>query len=75
MGKESYNYVPWIVDGKVVPFKTNGWQTVTIPFSEFYCAKSITSTWATLEDVIATRAAATNTNFGFFFENSTITLK
>lgn len=72
--KESYNYVPWIVDGEVVPFKTNGWQTVTIPFSEFYCAKSITSTWATLEDVIATRAAAANTNFGFFFENSTITL-
>ncbi len=72
--KESYNYVPWIVDGKIVAFKTSGWQTVTIPFSEFYCAKSLTSTWATLQDVIASRNGATYPNFGFYFENSTFTL-
>lgn len=72
--KESYNYVPWIVDGKIVPFSTTGWQTVTIPFSEFYCAKSITSTWATFQDVIASRTAATYQNFGFYFENSSIKL-
>lgn len=28
-------FIPWMQDGVVVPFQTSGWQTVTIPFSEF----------------------------------------
>ena len=28
-------YVPWITSGGIVPFSTEGWQTVTIPFSQF----------------------------------------
>lgn len=67
-----YNYVPWIVDGKSVPFQTTGWTTVTIPLNKFYA-------WSkeafTFETVLAYREAATYQNFGFFFENSDIKLK
>ena len=38
--RDCYNYVPWLVDGKIVPFQTTGWQTVTVPFSEFYKSKA-----------------------------------
>ncbi len=33
-----YNYVPWIEDGEVVPFETEGWTTVTIPMTDFICS-------------------------------------
>lgn len=71
--KTCYNYVPWIVNGIQVPFKTQGWTTVTIPFSMFY-AFSSTTTKYTFEDVIAYREAASNKNFGIMFENSDIKL-
>ena len=72
--RDCYNYVPWLVDGKVVPFKTTGWQTVTVPFSEFYKSKASSEAWVTLADVVATRTSASYSNFGFYFENSDFTL-
>ncbi|GAO30860.1 glycan-binding surface protein [Geofilum rubicundum] len=68
-----YNYLPWIVNKEVVPFETTGWTTVTVPFSQFYGFSS-TETDFTFEDVLAAREAATYKNFGFFFENSDVTL-
>jgi hypothetical protein len=67
----SYNYVPWIVDGEVVPFQTEGWTTVTIPFSKFYAFADGTFTF---EDVLVSRETASYKNFGFYFENSTFKL-
>lgn len=67
-----YNYVPWIVDGKSVAFKTTGWTTVTIPLNKFYA-------WSkgdfTFETVLAYRESVTYKNFGFYFENSDVKLK
>jgi hypothetical protein len=31
----TYRYNPWVVDGVRTEYKPNGWQTITIPFSEF----------------------------------------
>ena len=63
-----YNYVPWIVDGEVVPFETEGWTTVTIPLTEFYMFSDGAD--YTFEDVLQYRESATWKNFGMFFENS-----
>ena len=67
-----YNYVPWIVDGEVEPFKTEGWTTVTVPFTDFYLFEDDGD--YTFEDVLAYRESATYKNFGIFFENSDIQL-
>lgn len=67
-----YNYVPWIVDGEVVPFQTEGWTTVTIPFTEFYMFSDGED--YTFGDVLQYRESATYKNFGIFFENSAFTL-
>jgi hypothetical protein len=69
-----YNYVPWIVDGKVVPFQTTGWTTVTIPLNKIYAYSDATKNY-TFETILAYREAATYKNFGFYFENSDIKLK
>jgi hypothetical protein len=69
-----YNYVPWIVDGKVVPFQTTGWTSVTIPLSKIYAYSDATKNF-TFETILAYREAATYKNFGFYFENSDIKLK
>lgn len=68
-----YNYIPWIVDNKVIPFKTDGWITVTIPFSSFY-GFSDNEAGFTFEDVLVAREKSSYKNFGFFFENSDFTL-
>ena len=68
-----YNYVPWIVDREVVPFQTDGWVTVTIPFSSFYAFSDPNEDF-TFEDVLLTRAGAAWQNFGIYFENSDFTL-
>ena len=68
-----YNYVPWIEGKAVVPFKTDGWVTVTVPFNKFY-AFSSTSTDYTFENVLAARDGASWKNFGFYFENSDFNL-
>ncbi|MBF4470462.1 glycan-binding surface protein [Flavobacterium sp. HJJ] len=68
----TYNYVPWITsEGKVVPFQTTGWQTVTIPLNKFY---SYSKASFIFDDVLKFREAATYQNFGFFFENSDVKL-
>ncbi|GHA47152.1 hypothetical protein GCM10007103_30270 [Salinimicrobium marinum] len=67
-----YNYVPWIVDGEVVPFETEGWTTVTIPFTDFYLFSDGED--YTFEDLLQYRESATYKNFGMFFENSDFTL-
>lgn len=69
----TYNYIPWLVNNVVTPFKTTGWTTVTIPFNKFY-AFSGTTTNYTFENVLAAREKATYQNFGIFFENSDIKL-
>ncbi len=67
-----YNYVPWIVDGEVVPFEPEGWTTVTIPLTDFYMFNDGGD--YTFGDVLAYRESATYKNFGMFFENSDFNL-
>lgn len=68
-----YNYVPWLVNGVTVPYKTAGWTTVTIPFSSFYGYADANSTF-TFENILAAREASSYQNFGIYFENSDIKL-
>lgn len=67
-------YVPYIQNGAIVPFRTAGWQTVTIPFSEFgYYAKILADAAATdptFQTVVDDRLAATYQNFGMGFVNT-----
>lgn len=70
---DAYNYVPWIVDKKVVPFITEGWVTVTVPLNKFYSFSDPEKEF-TFEDVLAAREGASYKNFGFYFENSDFTL-
>ena len=67
-----YNFVPWVVDGSIVPYQTTGWTTVTIPLSKIY---SLTASTLTFEDALVLREKANYQNFGFYFENSDINLK
>lgn len=68
-----YNYIPWLVNNAVTPFKTNGWVTVTIPFNKFYAYSGTTVNY-TFENVLTMRDNASYQNFGFYFENSDIKL-
>ena len=70
----TYNYVPWIVDGKVKEFQTTGWTTVTIPLNKLYAYTDATKNY-TFETILAYREAATYKNFGIYFNNSDIKLK
>jgi hypothetical protein len=67
-----YNFVPWIVNGKSVEFKTANWATVTIPLNKLYMWSKEAHTF---DDVLKYREAATYQNFGMYFENSDIKLK
>ncbi len=66
-----YNFVPWIVDGEVVPLKTEGWVTAYIPLTVFY---AFSDGDFTFEDVLAARESASWKNFGIYFENSDFNL-
>lgn len=66
-----YNYVPWIVNGEVKAFQTEGWTTVTVPFNKFY---RFSDGEFTFENLLAYREGATYKNFGIFFNNSDIKL-
>lgn len=68
----TYNYVPWIEDGEVEPFMTEGWSTVTIPLTDFYLYEGDEE--YTFEDVLTLRETATFKNFGFFFNNTDVNL-
>lgn len=73
--------VPWIEDGAVVPFKNDGWQTVTIPFSNILAEgkrPSESNTFGglfekTFQDLVDARNAASNRNFGMGFVNTDFT--
>lgn len=69
-------YCPWVENGKAVPFSTKGWQTVTIPFSEFkkYAALIKDGKTPTFKDVVDDRNAATYKNFGMGFVNKDFSL-
>ncbi|MGB3775696.1 MAG: glycan-binding surface protein [Leeuwenhoekiella sp.] len=67
-----YNYVPWIVDGEIEAFETEGWTTVTVPFTDFYLFEDDAE--YIFNDVLAYRESASFKNFGIFFENSNIQL-
>jgi hypothetical protein len=69
-----YNYLPWIVDGKVKEFQATGWTTVTIPLNKIYAYSDATKNF-TFETILAYREAANYKNFGIYFENSDIKLK
>lgn len=70
-------YMPWLVKNdnglyETKEFKTSGWQTVTIPFSEFkkYSVMITDGKTPTLLDVITDRNAASYRNFGIGFANT-----
>jgi len=67
-----YNYIPWLVDGKSVPFQTTGWTTITIPLNKFY---QWSKEAATFETVLTYRETATYQNFGIWFENADVKMK
>lgn len=69
----TYNYVPWIVDGEREPFETEGWTTVTVPFTDFYLFEDDDEDY-TFEDVLTLREGANFANFGFFFNNTDVNL-
>ncbi len=70
-------YVPWIENGAKIAFHTNGWQTVTIPFSEFkkYATLIEEGNEPTFQMVVNDRNNATNKNFGMSFINTDFTYK
>lgn len=75
-GQRTAFYVPYIQDGAVVPFTTQGWQTVTIPFSEFGYYKTELeegTTTPTFKTVVDDRLGATYQNFGIGFVNTDFT--
>lgn len=73
--------VPWVEDGEIVPFKTSGWQTVTIPFSSISAdgkRPSESHTFGgfydkTFQDIVDARNAASYRNFGMGFVNTDFT--
>jgi len=75
--KETAFCVPWIQDGKAIPFTTPGWQTITIPFSEFGKYKAMLedtgATAPTFKNVVDDRSAASYPNFGIGFVNTDFT--
>ena len=70
-------YIPYIKEGTITPFKTDGWVTVTIPFSEFgYYKKQLEDSEAiapTFQNVVEDRLAANYRNFGIGFVNNDFT--
>ena len=78
-GQRTAFFVPYINDGKMVPFRTESWQTVTIPFSEFGAyAKALGDSETidpTFRTIVEDRLAATYQNFGMGFVNTDFTLQ
>ena len=63
-------YRPWKnSDGSIVPFTTKGWQTVTIPLSDFVTDKGMPA--SKLTDVVGASGAG-GTMIGFINDGSTI---
>lgn len=68
-------YVPYIQEGEMTEFYTEGWQTVTIPFSEFnkYASLIEDGETPTFGDVVTDRNSASYRNFGIGFANTDFT--
>jgi hypothetical protein len=68
-------YITWLTDEGIVPFSNTGWQTVTIPFSEFkkYASEIADDENPTFQEVVDDRNSATYKNFGIGFTNTDIT--
>ncbi len=66
-------WVPWLNedDGSHAAYKTDSWQTITIPLSEFgvYADEDVATT---LQDVIDDRNNASYKNFGVLFSNADV---
>lgn len=65
-------WVPWFVNEGVVPYKAEGWKTVTFPIGsigDFNDGKA-----HTFQEVIDVRNNASNANFLFFLSNANIVL-
>ncbi len=65
-------YVPYIVNGEITKFSTNGWETVSIPFSQVnkYANAIADGDKPTFADLNEDRDAATYPNFGMGFVNT-----
>ncbi len=64
-------WVPWLAsDGTIVPYQTDGWQTVTIPVSKVG-RYQIADTF-TFADVVSDRNNGSYRNFGMFLVNNDI---
>src|SRR5574344_1896562 len=68
-------YIPWIQNGAVVAFKTTGWQTVTIPFSEFgrFKTEIADSKTPTFQELVEYRNGTDYKNCGLAFINGDFT--
>lgn len=64
-------WVPWMQDGEFVPFKTDGWVTVTIPLTTVGKYQDLKAGYL-FQDVVAHRNAASYRNFGMFFVNKDV---
>ena len=68
-------YIPWIQNDAVVAFKTSGWQTVTIPLSQFgrFAAEIAKSKNPTFQELVEYRNSTNYRNFGLSFVNGDFT--
>ena len=64
-------WIPWLVDGEVVPYQTEGWTTITIPINTIGKYQNTEET-LTFANVCEDRAAASYANFGMFFVNTDV---
>ncbi|HRN15634.1 MAG TPA: glycan-binding surface protein [Xylanibacter oryzae] len=68
-------YIPWIKSDAVSAFKTTGWQTVTIPFSQFgkFAAEIADSKTPTFQELVEYRNSTDYKNCGLAFINGDFT--
>ncbi len=67
-------WIPWLTaDYNVVPYKTEGWTTITIPVNTVGKYQRTEDNF-TFADVCADRAAASYANFGMFLVNKDVTI-
>ncbi len=64
-------WVPWLVEGEVVPYSTTGWETITIPISEIGKYQD-TDAGYTFSTVVTDRNSGSYRNFGMFLVNSDV---
>lgn len=65
--------VPYIQNGVKTGFKTDGWQTITIPFSQFGYFTKADATNPTFGHIVDKRLEVTYPNFGMGFVNTDFT--